>query len=180
MYFDNINDLQELKRKYKKLALKHHPDLFATRSVAEKLQAEEVMKAINVEYDEVFKRLQNGFFTGDSTNANFVDDRFKDIINSIIALEGLEIEICGNWIWIGGDTYKHKAALKAAGFYWACKKQKWYWKPENSESRGKGKYKMEDIRMRYGSQWITKDTTANKKENSFSLNAARHQTKKAV
>jgi hypothetical protein len=28
----------------------------------------------------------------------------------------VEIEICGLWVWVGGETKKHKDTLKAAGY----------------------------------------------------------------
>ena len=34
---------------------------------------------------------------------------------------GLEIEICGLWMWVGGETKKHKDALKDAGYKWAIR-----------------------------------------------------------
>ncbi|MHB8628559.1 MAG: hypothetical protein ACYDBJ_20270 [Aggregatilineales bacterium] len=36
------------------------------------------------------------------------------------------VEQSGSWWWIGGDTYPHKEALKAAGAHWSKKRQQWY------------------------------------------------------
>lgn len=61
-----------------------------------------------------------------------------------------EIEICGCWIW-ATTTKEHKDIFKNLGFNWARKKEKWYWKPSQSKSFGRGKYSMEEIRERHGS-----------------------------
>lgn len=47
---------------------------------------------------------------------------FAEILAVLMGLKGLEIEICGNWLWIGGETKENKDALKGAGCRWASKK----------------------------------------------------------
>ena len=48
----NVTD-EEVKKAYKRLAKKYHPDNFATASEDKKKQAEEKMKAINAAYDSI-------------------------------------------------------------------------------------------------------------------------------
>jgi hypothetical protein len=62
----------------------------------------------------------------DYTDAAAVDERIPEAIEKIVTLEGLEIEICGLWVWVGGTTRPHKQELKAAGYSWAPQKEKWY------------------------------------------------------
>lgn len=31
----------------------------------------------------------------------------------------LEIEVCGQWVWVYGDTKPYREALKGAGFRWS-------------------------------------------------------------
>ena len=50
MYFDHCQNLNELKSAYKKLAMKHHPDMGGD---------EATMKAVNAEHDSVFKVLRD-------------------------------------------------------------------------------------------------------------------------
>lgn len=66
----------------------------------------------------------------------------------------LEIEICGTWVWVSGDTKPVKEGLKAAGFRWAPKKMKWYWKPAGQRSFGRGKWSMDEIREFHGSERV--------------------------
>ncbi len=51
-YFAGCADLQALKARYRELAKAHHPDLHPE-------EGNEVMKAINAEYDELVRRLSH-------------------------------------------------------------------------------------------------------------------------
>lgn len=144
--------LEELKKMYHRLALKHHPDHGG--STAE-------MQALNDEYDLLFRTLQRKGASASSKASPASEEEedfeapeaFREIIETLIRFPGLKIEICGKWIWISGSTYQYKAQLKAAGCFWAAKKQMWYWRPaENAHHRRcrKGQ-SMEKIRLKYGS-----------------------------
>ena len=68
-------------------------------------------------------------------------------------LDGLEIELCGSWLWIGGNTKEHKDALKAARCRWSSNKKLWYWHhSEEGRKWHRGKATMNQIRSKYGSQ----------------------------
>ncbi|NQV82384.1 MAG: DnaJ domain-containing protein [Rhodospirillales bacterium] len=131
-------DPQMAKAAYRAAALKYHPDINAA--------GEEMMKLIN----EAFEVLEN--FTGDVKEQDVsYGAAVNDALNAIIRLAGLDIEICGAWIWVTGDTRTHKEALKSAGYRWASKKLSWYFRPAQYRSRSRGKYTMDDIRTTYGS-----------------------------
>lgn len=141
-YFYGMNTIEELKQRFKELALKYHPD--------RKGGCEKVMREINKEYDYLKSRINS---TSDTEN---VRDEFREIIMKIINIPGIEIEICGTWIWIHGNTYPNKKKLRKAGCQYASKKKKWFWKPAGARSRGRGKYSMDQIRELHGSQKIKK------------------------
>ena len=112
-YFINCKTLDELKKAYKAAAMKYHPDMGGDTAT---------MQAINAEYEarfEVLKRSQNTQAAEDTTGRTKATtesaDDFIRIIDQLLKLDGLEIELCGRWLWIGGETRKHKEALKAAG-----------------------------------------------------------------
>ena len=69
-----------------------------------------------------------------------------------MSLKGLTVELCGRWLWIGGDTKANKATLKAAGCKWSPKKGLWSWhfQDEGTTWRRKGTL-MANIRGKYGS-----------------------------
>lgn len=66
---------------------------------------------------------------------------------------GLPAEMCGAWLWVKCTeaTREHRAELKAAGFRWAPKKERWYF--PGTQSRGaRGGTEMSSIRTKYGSE----------------------------
>ena len=144
-YFTNIQTLEELKKEYKRLALENHPDRGGDV---------EVMKAINAEYDIMFNRVKDihinakgETYTKENTET---PSEFKDIIDKLIRMEGLEIEIIGCFIWLSGNTRAHKDNIKALGFTWHSTKKMWYKAPEDYRKRSKKKYSIEEIRDMYG------------------------------
>ena len=81
-------------------------------------------------------------------------EEFRQIIDLLMKLEGIDVELCGSWLWIGGNTKEHKDALKAAGCRWCSKKKLWSWHhPEEGQRYSKrGNKDMSYIRTKYGSQ----------------------------
>lgn len=157
-YFINVNTLEQLRRQYKDLLKRFHPDNGGS---------EEVMKAVNVEYDKLFKVLkdrhesksadgQNATDSAKSAyNANMYDwendKALREVLQKIINYSGIEIEIAGQWIWISGNTYIYRKDLKDIGFKWASTKKQWYWHSEIFRKRSHRTLSMEDIRNYYGS-----------------------------
>lgn len=127
-----------VKTAFRKAAQKYHPD---------KGGSTEMMQAVNAAY--AFMQMHYGETIAEfGTDAGYAD-RLNDAINAIIHLDGINIEVCGLWVWVSGDTRTHKDAIKAAGYFWASKKFMWYFRPEESKG-GRGK-SMEEIRGKYGS-----------------------------
>lgn len=148
MYFEGVKTIDELKLRYKALAIKNHPDMGGDL---------EAMKAINVEYDKVFNRLKNRHNedADDDSRVDEIPEQFREIINSLLHLNGITIELCGSWIWVSGETYPHRAALKEAGMRWSKSKGSWYWTAKFSTKRVRGCSSMKEIRMKYGSEKLT-------------------------
>lgn len=147
-----IRTLDDLKKAYRRLAMKHHPDVGGST---------QAMQEINAEYDKLFSQLKTGYNAWASANNRHTTeeqpDDFKRIIEILIKLDGLDIELCGSWLWIGGNTRKHKEALKAAGCQWCSKKKLWSWKPAGKRYHSyRGTKSMDQIRTKYGSQTFTR------------------------
>ena len=86
-------------------------------------------------------------------NVADLDNDLQTAVNKIIDLPGINIEICGKWVWVSGDTRAVKNELKTAGFFWARKKQMWYYRKAEDRRWYKGKTAtMEHIRDKYGSE----------------------------
>lgn len=115
-YFTNVRTLEELRKEYKRLVKQYHPDNGGDT---------ETIKEINAEYDKMFKILENGSANKKDFDID-LDAAIREAINNIINLN-VNIEICGTWIWISGNTYKVKEELKAAGFKWCSNKKMWSW-----------------------------------------------------
>lgn len=129
------------KQAYRLAAKKYHPDINPAGA--------EMMKVINSAY-AVLKDYSGVIDTNDH-DSHYPDD-LNDALNAIITLDGIQIEICGSWIWVTGDTYTHKNILKENGFKYASKKKSWNFRPDNWKSRSRGNTSMEDIRSKYGSK----------------------------
>ena len=145
-YFTNINTLDELKAAYRRLSMKHHPDRGGDTAT---------MQEINAEHDELFERLkkQHNATADEYHQTTETPEEFREIIELLLRLEGLTVELCGSWLWIGGDTRQHKETLKAAGCRWSNNKKLWYWHhAEEGRKWRRGKATMSDIRTKYGSQ----------------------------
>jgi hypothetical protein len=80
------------------------------------------MQEINAEYDRLFPMFQS---KSEVKNEQFeTATEYKDVINKIIHLN-VNIEICGIYVWVSGNTKPVKEVLKQAGFYWASHKMAW-------------------------------------------------------
>lgn len=152
-YFEGIQTLTELKVAYKKLAMAFHPDRGGDT---------EIMKAINNEYEAAFNNLKDSYNKTakeqGTYETNEMPEQYRDVILNIIDLEGVEIELIGNWIWVSGNTYEHKAILKENGFTWANNKKMWYWRPEEYKTYSRKSKDINDIRNKYGSEKIVNNT----------------------
>lgn len=145
--------IEDIKSQYKKLALKLHPDMGGTV---------EEMARLNVEFDfckchnyNIHTSKNGGVYTDETQETpDDVTANFKDIIEQLIHMEGLEIEICGSFLWIGGNTKPNKDELKGMGFRWASKKKRWFLAPQGWRKRGRRELSMGEIRGTYGSQKI--------------------------
>ena len=102
-YFKDLNSMEAVKKQYRKLAMKYHPDRGGN---------EEVFKQINNEYEQAMEQAkinetkkaktkkEEDFIKSQYTNSK----NFRNIIDKLIVLEGIEIEIKGTWLWLRGNT----------------------------------------------------------------------------
>ena len=154
-YFEGCTTLDALKARYRIMAKALHPDLHPELG-------DEPMKALNAQFDELSAKLSRVSADGrteataeQARSAASMAAAYRDAVYKIIHLDGIEVELCGAWLWVSGDTFKHRAALKAAGYKWASKKQMWYWRSEEyAAASSRHKKTIEEIRVKYGSQRI--------------------------
>ena len=137
---------------YRRAAMRYHPD----RNPA----GLHMMKAVNA------ARLALADFVGNLSHApeaaSYGGD-LNDAIAHLLHSVGLDLEICGAWLWVSGETKAHRDTIKAYQsdtgnrFKWHSKKLKWYFCPNDYTGRrrkGKGNVDMDEIRDRYGSAHV--------------------------
>ncbi len=160
-YFKNCKTAEELKKAYREWAKKLHPDLGGN--------AEE-FKAMQNEYEKLWERLKNVHqnvkgetYTKTSDTTTETPQEFINIINTLIRLRGIEVEICGSWIWVSGDTRTHKEILKQLSFKWAHKKKAWYYHKDKFRKKSHEELTMDEIRDMFGSKRYEQEQEEEKK-----------------
>lgn len=127
-YFKNVNTLEELRKQYKELLKRFHPDCPNGST--------EATQEINQEYEKLFKLLKDRHDSKQTSDKeektsfynnmkyDFSEDaKLRETLNKVINFTGVTIEIIGEWIWISGNTYQYKKDLKEIGFRWASNKK---------------------------------------------------------
>ena len=151
-YFENVKTLEDLKKEYKKLALKLHPDVNKDRDTTEEF------KAMQNEYEALFERVKNQHMNAQgemyTKDVEETVNEYRDIIDKIIFFQDCTIEIIGNWIWISGDTKNYKETLKELKFRWAPNKKAWSYHNGTYRKQTKKKYSLEDLRNSFESTRI--------------------------
>lgn len=157
-YFRNTSTLEDLRKQYKELLKKFHPDNPGGST--------EATKEINAEYAELFKSLKSKHDSGQTDNKensksntsyedmkyNFEEDAMlREMLNKVIHISDITIEIIGQWIWLSGNTYPHRKELKEMGFRFAGKQKSWYWHSETFRKKSNKVLSMNEKRNRYGS-----------------------------
>jgi hypothetical protein len=141
-YFKNIQTIEELKKAYRVLAMKFHPDR-PTGDLG-------IMKIVNNEYDFLLKNLK------ETANVKYNEyeyaENFKNIIDKLIKCNGLIMEICGSWLWVTGNTKENKTILMENGFKWRSKKVAWSLGDKSKVHHAE--LSMDKIRNLYGSKIV--------------------------
>lgn len=135
-------DAEMVRKAWVAAAKKYHPDVNSAGL--------EMMKVINAAYERLKGFVGTLGSIHKAESGRSYPDFLNDALNVIIATP-LEIEICGAWVWVGGDTRAYRDVLKGAGYRWAPNKKRWYFRPAEWKSRSRGKYTMDDIRGFHGS-----------------------------
>lgn len=148
-YFKSCRTIEDVKKLYRELAKKLHPDCGGN--------AEE-FKAMMNEYRDAFERYKNIHTTAEGTTyekeTTETPEQFADIINQVIHFDGVHIEIIGTWIWLSGNTMLYKDQIKAAGFWWSKSKMAWYYNGSDKKTRRRGRYSMDKLREMWGTQEV--------------------------
>lgn len=151
-YFKDCRTLQEAKAKFRKLAKENHPDNGGDAAI---------FKAITAEYERVCKVLpdidldktQTETETQTETDHADISAVLRSAMERAASIPNVNVELCGKWVWVSGNTYPVRENLKQMGFRYSSKKKMWYFREETETRRWRGKHEttIGDIRTKYGS-----------------------------
>lgn len=145
-YFNNVKSLAELKKLYKDLARKNHPDLGGSV---------EIMQAINAEYDKMIQWFAvHGNKTEKEKASAEVPEKFRKIIEQLLKMPYIQVEIVGGWIWLSGNTALYLRKLQGMGFKYSTKQKRYYLSDGLTGGGRASRYSMARIREIYGSEII--------------------------
>lgn len=145
-YFNDCNTIDEAKNLFRKLCLKLHPDKGG--------DASEFISMFN-EF-KAFKPSQ-----GTEQNDPFDADKFYNLVQQFENFEGITVNFVGSFIWIEGDTLKHKDNLKKIvldGYkpiFWARVKKAWFFSPLDYKKKSGKTTTLDNIKNKYGCKSFT-------------------------
>lgn len=154
-YFESCSTAEELKAEYKKLAKLLHPDNNTESDTTEEF------KSMQSQFSELWESLKtkhknaNGVIYEKATEETAGE--FIDLVNQLLKLNGCEVEMCGSWIWVSGNTKEHKETLKELKFRFSGNKKAWYYHNGNYYRRNNQSFSMNDIR----NMWTSKKFVPN-------------------
>ncbi len=152
MYFNKFSEVNQVKAEYHRLALLHHPDRGGDTAT---------MQIVNAEYQEALAKCDgqvNGQYRDGKDRYYSYDQKVEqDIIDKIaeilsLNLEGVEVELNGTWVWVGGETYQHRDILgKTLKMNFSRRHKKWSWH-NGPKYRRRNKLSYAEIQAAYGSK----------------------------
>lgn len=148
MKYFTAKNLEELRKEYKKLMVKNHPDNGGDVAACQEITAE---------YKKLFDMFKAGQTPDEEQKNKYdykTDEALRNVINNIVSFDGVNIEVVGSWIWVDGNTFTYKEDLKKLGFKWSKNRKKWHFSTEPSGKWHKKKMSFEDIQKKYGSEKI--------------------------
>lgn len=146
-HFKDCNSIDEVKKKFKDLAMKHHPDRGGDTATMQEIISEYMSILENPHFS-----FEHKYKTTEQEKQDFI--KYAEQIDKIAGLDDIIIEVMGDWIWISGNTYPYRATLKNAGFFFAPKKTLWYYRPPEFKSANRKPKTIDEIRLKYGSDII--------------------------
>lgn len=151
-YFEHCRTCEEIKAEYRRQAVRLHPDNGGDVKAFQEMQAEFTARFDRVKNIHTNKDGETYEKKGDNASTETAAE-FMNIINVVLTLDGVEIELCGRWLWLSGNTKPHKDVIKELGFKWSSNKTMWYYHGEGYRRKHHGKaWSIDEIRNAYGSQ----------------------------
>ncbi|MCM1219838.1 MAG: J domain-containing protein [Lachnospiraceae bacterium] len=163
-WFKGTDSLNDLRKRYRKLVVKHHPDNGGS---------EDAIKEINAEYDILFKRMKEDYEHADTYHSATdkqkqqydwqKDAQIREVIMQLSRFKDITVEIIGVWIWVS-NCYEYRKELKELGFRFARQKQMWYLHFDDYHKFSSRPASMNYIRAKYGSVEVKYNTETEEKK----------------
>ena len=148
-WFTNVRTVEELRKQYRQLMKKHHPDVGGSTEDA---------KQINAEYDRLYAVLsrqeaqERPQGEQDTTEDKAAEDRaIRAVLDALAGIDA-DVEIIGSWVWVTRNSFPYKELLKSLNFRYASRKRAWYFHADEYHRRSKREVSLDEIREKYGSQ----------------------------
>jgi hypothetical protein len=123
--FNNLTP-EEACSLYRKLARENHPNFGGDTRTMQDINAEYAYYTAHAAMHEARQRQQAAHAEGRKSAADYHDiDELGEILchvveNLLNIIPELIVEVCGLWVWVTGETRKHKDAIKAVeGMHYA-------------------------------------------------------------
>lgn len=149
MYFSQLQTVESIKKEYRKLCMKFHPD----RNGGDLEQ----MKQVNVEYKTALKNVdgqvsrdtagkEHKYYYNEQTEQDLMDK-----INELLSLNMVDVDVAiiGCWIWITGNTKPYKEQFKKLDCKYNGKRKCWYFHTGKSR-KAYSKSGLTELAMKYG------------------------------
>ena len=150
-WFTNVHTVEELRKQYRQLMKKHHPDVGGSTEDA---------KAINSEYERLFAVLsrqeaqERPQGEQDTTEDKAAEDKaIRAVLDALAGIDA-DVEIIGSWVWVTRNNFPYKELLKSLNFHYASKKKAWYFHADEYRRRSKREVTLDEIRAKYGSERV--------------------------
>ena len=130
-WFTNVRTVEELRKQYRQLMKKHHPDVGGN---TEDAQGEQEYK--------------------DTTEDKAAEDKaIRAVLDALAGIDA-DVEIIGAWVWVTRNSFPYKELLKSLNFRYVSRKRAWYFHADEYHRRSKREVSLDEIREKYGSQKV--------------------------
>lgn len=96
-FFADCRTKEDVRKLFFKLCLQLHPDKGGDHSVFVRMKNE---------YEKAIKFYPNEAEAKNTTNESELS--LSEMIERLCRIRGIDLELCGCWLWVTGDTYSAK------------------------------------------------------------------------
>ena len=162
--FSQFSTVSEVKQAFKQYAFNLHPDRGGTHESFVEMQALYLskLKSLNGQTSTGFDKKEHKYYYSEKVETEIMQ-KITELLN--LKAQDLDIELCGVWLWVSGNTKAYKDKLKELSLKWHSKRSKWFYHSKTNRKKRMSKMSFEQIRYAYGSR---------------SFEAERQETRRAI